>query len=86
MGIIPARYASSRFEGKPLVQILGKPMIQVGITSLLVIELNTFILWSNFPFVHGFFMILEHFPRELVLYDFLCLKLKIGFFLFGLYK
>lgn len=28
MGIIPARYASSRFEGKPLVQILGKPMIQ----------------------------------------------------------
>ena len=29
VGIIPARYASSRFEGKPLVQILGKPMIQV---------------------------------------------------------
>nr|VDD61161.1 unnamed protein product [Brassica oleracea] len=28
VGIIPARYASSRFEGKPLVQILGKPMIQ----------------------------------------------------------
>ncbi|XP_010272461.1 PREDICTED: 3-deoxy-manno-octulosonate cytidylyltransferase, mitochondrial-like [Nelumbo nucifera] len=28
IGIIPARYASSRFEGKPLVQILGKPMIQ----------------------------------------------------------
>lgn len=25
-GIIPARYASSRFPGKPLVDILGKPM------------------------------------------------------------
>lgn len=31
VGIIPARFASSRFEGKPLVQILGKPMIQVPI-------------------------------------------------------
>lgn len=29
VGIIPARFASSRFQGKPLVQILGKPMIQV---------------------------------------------------------
>ncbi|OMO55359.1 Histone H2A [Corchorus olitorius] len=29
VGIIPARFASSRFEGKPLVYILGKPMIQV---------------------------------------------------------
>ncbi|CAA7408630.1 unnamed protein product [Spirodela intermedia] len=28
VGIIPARFASSRLEGKPLVQILGKPMIQ----------------------------------------------------------
>ncbi|GAB4849519.1 hypothetical protein Ancab_004313 [Ancistrocladus abbreviatus] len=28
VGIIPARYASSRFPGKPLVEILGKPMIQ----------------------------------------------------------
>uniref|UniRef100_A0A5B7BE86 3-deoxy-manno-octulosonate cytidylyltransferase n=1 Tax=Davidia involucrata TaxID=16924 RepID=A0A5B7BE86_DAVIN len=28
IGIIPARFASSRFQGKPLVQILGKPMIQ----------------------------------------------------------
>lgn len=27
-GIIPARYDSSRFPGKPLVMILGKPMIQ----------------------------------------------------------
>ncbi len=27
-GVIPARYASSRFPGKPLVLIAGKPMIQ----------------------------------------------------------
>ncbi len=29
LAIIPARYASSRFPGKPLVEILGKPMIQL---------------------------------------------------------
>lgn len=34
LGIIPARYASSRFPGKPLVQILGKPMIQVPPSTL----------------------------------------------------
>ena len=28
LGIIPSRYASSRFPGKPLVDIDGKPMIQ----------------------------------------------------------
>ena len=28
-GIIPARYASSRFPGKPLVTIINKPMIQM---------------------------------------------------------
>ncbi|OQA92593.1 MAG: 3-deoxy-manno-octulosonate cytidylyltransferase [Elusimicrobia bacterium ADurb.Bin231] len=28
VGIIPARYGSSRFPGKPLVRILGKPMIR----------------------------------------------------------
>lgn len=28
LGIIPARYASSRFPGKPLVEIAGKSMIQ----------------------------------------------------------
>ena len=28
IGIIPARYASSRFPGKPLADICGKPMIQ----------------------------------------------------------
>ena len=28
LGIIPARYASTRFPGKPLADIEGKPMIQ----------------------------------------------------------
>ncbi|MHB8260593.1 MAG: 3-deoxy-manno-octulosonate cytidylyltransferase [Bacteroidia bacterium] len=28
LGVIPARYASSRFPGKPLIDILGKSMIQ----------------------------------------------------------
>ncbi|MCK4562078.1 MAG: NTP transferase domain-containing protein, partial [Flavobacteriaceae bacterium] len=28
LGIIPARYGSTRLEGKPLVDICGKPMIQ----------------------------------------------------------
>lgn len=28
IGIIPARYASTRLEGKPLVDLCGKPMIQ----------------------------------------------------------
>ncbi|KAL6610786.1 hypothetical protein ACP70R_040755 [Stipagrostis hirtigluma subsp. patula] len=33
VGIIPARFASSRFEGKPLAPILGKPMIQIVATD-----------------------------------------------------
>ena len=28
IGIIPARYASTRFPGKPLIQIQGKSMLQ----------------------------------------------------------
>ena len=28
IGIIPARYASSRFPGKPLIDLNGKTMIQ----------------------------------------------------------
>src|SRR3972149_2104029 len=28
IAVIPARYGSTRFEGKPLADILGKPMIQ----------------------------------------------------------
>jgi len=28
LGIIPARFASTRFPGKPLVLIAGKPLLQ----------------------------------------------------------
>ena len=28
VGIVPARYASTRFPGKALVRITGKPLIQ----------------------------------------------------------
>ena len=28
LGVIPARYASTRFPGKPLVPIAGKPLVQ----------------------------------------------------------
>jgi len=28
IGVIPARYGSTRFPGKPLAKLLGKPMIQ----------------------------------------------------------
>ena len=28
IGIIPSRYASTRFPGKPLANINGKPMVQ----------------------------------------------------------
>ncbi|ROQ93522.1 3-deoxy-manno-octulosonate cytidylyltransferase [Desulfosoma caldarium] len=34
--IVPARYASSRFPGKPLALILGKPMIQWVVERLVV--------------------------------------------------
>ena len=27
VGIIPARFASSRYPGKPLVQVCGKPLV-----------------------------------------------------------
>ena len=31
VGIIPARYESSRFPGKPLVEILGKPIVNTAV-------------------------------------------------------
>jgi 3-deoxy-manno-octulosonate cytidylyltransferase (CMP-KDO synthetase) len=34
IGIIPARYGSTRLEGKPLKNILGKPMIQYVYTNV----------------------------------------------------
>jgi 3-deoxy-manno-octulosonate cytidylyltransferase (CMP-KDO synthetase) len=39
IGIIPARYKSSRFPGKPLVKLLGKPMI-VWVAELASIALG----------------------------------------------
>ena len=33
-GIIPARYGSTRLEGKPLKEILGKPMIQYVVQTV----------------------------------------------------
>ncbi|MFN5460075.1 MAG: 3-deoxy-manno-octulosonate cytidylyltransferase [Bacteroidota bacterium] len=41
LGIIPARYASTRFPGKPLAQILGKSMIQRVYEQALKSELLT---------------------------------------------
>ena len=35
VGVIPARYASTRFPGKPLAMILGRPMIQWTIEGAL---------------------------------------------------
>ena len=35
IAVIPARYKSTRFEGKPLVNLCGKPMIWVGSSSAL---------------------------------------------------
>lgn len=38
IAIIPARYASSRFPGKPLAKICGKPMIQHVYENVLKVE------------------------------------------------
>jgi len=45
VGIIPARYQSSRFPGKPLALLLGKPMILyvAEITALALGEENTWV-------------------------------------------
>jgi 3-deoxy-manno-octulosonate cytidylyltransferase (CMP-KDO synthetase) len=45
VGVIPARYKSSRFEGKPLATILGKPMIiyVVELTSKALGKENTYV-------------------------------------------
>ncbi|GKB98956.1 3-deoxy-manno-octulosonate cytidylyltransferase, mitochondrial [Tanacetum coccineum] len=52
VGIIPARFASSRFEGKPLVEILGKPMIQrTWERARLATTLDRVAKLNNFRFV-----------------------------------
>ena len=59
LGIIPARYASTRFPGKPLADLMGKPMIQwvyervVGLLDRVVVAtdderiLNAVRKWSG---------------------------------------
>ena len=48
LGIIPARYESSRFPGKPLAKILGKSMIQrVYEQSKKCVELNELIIATD---------------------------------------
>lgn len=46
-GIIPARYASSRFPGKPLALIAGKPMIQRVYEQCLKSELSRVIVATD---------------------------------------
>ena len=36
IGIIPARYASTRFEGKPLADLGGKRVIEHRVSSCLI--------------------------------------------------
>ena len=46
---IPARYKSSRFPGKPLIKILGKPMIQwtADLSAKAVGKENVYIATDN---------------------------------------
>ncbi len=43
IGIIPARYASTRFPGKPLAIIAGKPMIQWVYERSAMVFVNTYV-------------------------------------------
>ena len=47
LGIIPARYASTRFPGKPLVMIDGKPMIQRVYEQALKSELDAVVVATD---------------------------------------
>jgi len=47
LGIIPARYASTRFPGKPLVIIDGKPMIQRVYEQALKSELDAVVVATD---------------------------------------
>ena len=47
LGIIPARYASTRFPGKPLVMINGKPMIQRVYEQALKSELDAVVVATD---------------------------------------
>ena len=47
LGIIPARYASTRFPGKPLVIIDGKPMIQRVYEQALKSDLDAIVVATD---------------------------------------
>ena len=47
LGIIPARYASTRFPGKPLVMIDGKPMIQRVYEQALKADLDDVVIATD---------------------------------------
>lgn len=47
LGIIPARYASTRFPGKPLVMIDGKPMIQRVYEQALKSDLDAIVVATD---------------------------------------
>ena len=47
LGIIPARYASTRFPGKPLIIINGKPMIQLVYEQALKSELDAVVVATD---------------------------------------
>lgn len=45
--LIPARYASTRFPGKPLCKILGKSMIQRVYENCINSEISTYVVTDN---------------------------------------
>lgn len=47
IGIIPARYASTRFPGKPLANLNGKPMIQVVYEHVLASQLDKVVVATD---------------------------------------
>ena len=45
--LIPARYASTRFPGKPLAEIAGKPMIQHVVEKAVAVSEHAFVATDN---------------------------------------
>lgn len=53
IGIIPARYASTRFPGKPLAEIAGKPMIQRVYEQVSPLLDSTYVATDDERIVHA---------------------------------
>lgn len=51
VGIIPARYASTRFPGKPLAILQGKPMIQVVYERVKASSLSQVVVATDHPLI-----------------------------------